>query len=375
MSRPDESVVFASLDEALLHFDVQLTTFRQLTAYIANVPAIQLQFIRLGAHWLPLLINSGSCDSCYVVSAKAQYIDYALAEVAGLKNGLIRRLLAGLGMILPGLARAVHLDRLVVIGGWLLPTNPALNLTDGQLMALMSFLKQHYPTHAFIAKNMDALLQETKLVQLEKQGFIRQINREIHWFDPRLPLTKKHRQNIQRDLAMLDHTGYTINDEINLNEADIFRMHQLYTGLYLEKHSTLNAGYTPAWFKLLLHNQLMSVRCIREADGNLIGFVMYYRSDGVIHPQIVGYDITRTTNQSPYRPLVASLIQDARQTNQLLFLSSGVAKFKKNRGTRTYYEYDAIYYAHLRVGNRMLWKLLHVLYQKFAVAVYSEDII
>lgn len=370
-----EQIACIDTAEALDYFGVGIPDTCQLTAYVANLPGIRLQFVRIDSHVLPLLINDEVCDTCYLVSAKAQYVDYALAEVRGLKHPVVKRLMAVFSVVLPVLAKNSHLDRLIIIGGWLLPTNPALNLTDGQLMGLIDFLKRAYPKHAYVVKNIDALRQQEMLTRLPKLGFSLQLSREIHWFDPKSSLTKKHRQNIQRDYALLDQTGYTIADEVDVTDADVALMHQLYTSLYINKNSPLNAAYTPAWFRFILVNRLMAVRCLRDVDRTLIGFVFYGQTDDVIHPQIVGYDLNRVNNQSPYRPLVASLIRDARLTNRLVFLSSGVASFKKNRGTQTYYEYDAIYNAHLSFSNRMFWKALNVIYRNVAAAVYSENII
>ncbi|MDE1465588.1 hypothetical protein [Spartinivicinus poritis] len=162
-------------------------------------------------------------------------------------------------------------------------------------------------------------------------------------------------------------------DEPKLNENDFSVMEKLYRQLYIDKHNQFNPKYNTQWFEEVYRLKYYTFRVFKE-DKDILAFVIFYKTSETIFPLIVGYDRSNE-NKKLYEILFGSLLKDSLSSNLELFLSGGASSYKKNRGTETHFEFEAVYYDHLPLHRKLPWKLIKLMYDKFAQRIYSEDII
>jgi hypothetical protein len=89
-----------------------------------------------------------------------------------------------------------------------------------------------------------------------------------------------------------------------------------------------------------------------EESGRAIGFGTMCDDSQRNVAALVGYDETRP---DAYRALVGTLLRRSLDENRLLFLSTGVAAFKRQRGAREVMEYEAFDVGHLPAHRKLPW--------------------
>ena len=342
--------------------------------YVANAAGAELDYLEHDGRLVPLVVNHASCDRCYLVSPKAQYLDYALSEVGSLESAPLRWAVRAAAAPVQALLRVRPLDRVVYAGHWLLPTNPPQPWDAAGVEHVKAHVAERYPGYALVVRNLDAYAQGDALDLFQAHGFRLQLSREVHWFLPDRKLSRGQRDNIRGDLALFKRYGYTEGDGEDLRPDEVETLWAYYRDLYVVKHSPYNADYTAAWFRAALGYGPLRVRTVR-LDGRVVAFAFSLRHGGRAYPSVVGYDPAPPREASPYRAVVGTLVRDARAEGTPLFLSSGVSAFKKNRGTQTFYEYDAVFADGTGPLNRLAWGALRRVYGAAADRVYAEDAI
>jgi len=103
---------------------------------------------------------------------------------------------------------------------------------------------------------------------------------------------------------------------------------------------------------------------------------LLFREDyhGAFFPFVVGYD-TSEVGSKAYRTLWGWLLRQSRATGKSVFLSSGAAEFKRNRGTVSHWELEAVSYGHLPVRCQLFWRTLIPLVNFWGPRLYQAGAI
>jgi hypothetical protein len=104
---------------------------------------------------VPLVVNDGEVDDCYLVSPRAHYILYMIDEMRKIEprwlSSTLQKALAGVGAAVT----AGGLNRIVSIDNWLLTTSPINPVTIDELRTLTRGLQSAFPTHALVYRCID----------------------------------------------------------------------------------------------------------------------------------------------------------------------------------------------------------------------------
>src|SRR5262245_33383372 len=90
-------------------------------------------------------VSQPSGPTAAVCSQWNHYVQYPIEEIDRGKEGIagaFPRALVALGSVL---LRASHIDNVVWVNNWLLPTNPALDLSEDELRGMTAALCRAFP--------------------------------------------------------------------------------------------------------------------------------------------------------------------------------------------------------------------------------------
>ena len=93
----------------------------------------------------------------------------------------------------------------------------------------------------------------------------------------------------------------------------------------------------------------------------------------VLDQKRVGYDTSLPIELGLYRMLAAIVLREAARRAITLNMSSGIADFKRLRGGIAHIEYSAVYYDHLPMRRRIVWRTLATLLDQIGVRVLKKN--
>jgi len=270
----------------------------------------------------------------YLTSLRSGWFDYAAEELHDTWWAAWTVRLLGTG------ARWLGLDRLVLVGNWPVSTQVWDTATSEQLPAICASVMAQHP-HCFVGvRNLQTPKHAELMAVLSTMGFVALPARVVYEFDLREGLTRKP-SHLARDHTALTRSGL---NQVVLHQATpqtARRMASLYKRIYLEKHSQLNAQYTPEFFEDMLHGQTMRALALTHSNGNIMAFAMLYQVGDTLTVPALGY-ATDAEIDGLYR-LLFSAIHDHTQTHRLLLnYSSGAGDFKRKRGGVPHMEYTMV---------------------------------
>ena len=270
----------------------------------------------------------------YLTSLRSGWFDYAAEE-------LHDKWWAAWAMRLLGtFASWLGLDRLVLVGNWPVSTHVWDATTSAELPALCASVMAQHPNCFVGVRNLQALKHAELMATLSAMGFVALPARVVYEFDLREGLARKP-SHLARDHTALTRSGL---NQVVLHQATpqtARRMASLYKRIYLEKHSQLNAQYTPEFFEDMLNTQTMRALALTHSNGNIMAFAMLYQVGDTLTVPALGY-ATDAEIDGLYR-LLFSAIHDHTQTHRLLLnYSSGAGDFKRKRGGVPHMEYTMV---------------------------------
>jgi hypothetical protein len=325
----------------------------------------------VGSAVVPLVVNDGDVDDCYLVSPRAHYVLYMIEEMRKIEPVWVslplRRLLAAVGAVVT----AGGLNRQVSINNWLVTTSPLNPLTADELRTLTGNLAAAFPTHALVFRDIDPRNTSAwREFGDNKYEFI--MNRPVHEWDPaRIPeLGHNARRQLRKDRALLSDGPFRIRAPTELSPAEAERVAAYYEALYVTKHTTLSAQFTATYFARSVASGMANVVLFDcRNTGEPVGFFTWFDDPGFedsgfevrarMVASLVGYDQGRSKGDYPvYRAALGYLMDLAERRKVRLFLSTGAASFKLHRGSYEWMEYEAFYVRHLPPWRRLAWRAL-----------------
>lgn len=337
-------------------------------AFVENAVGTRMEVVVLDDLCIPIVINDGGCDDCYFVSPHAHYVRYAREEIR--KTMPLEAVTVGFMALLTALGalgKATLFNRHISVNNWLFSTNPPLALTPRQARDLVTDLQGRYPSHAIVFRTVNAWDSSTSQ-SLEDAGCMLLPNRDVHlWYPDRLAAaTRSVRKRIRADRGFL---ARNYDREPASRAKDFQTAERLYRLLYCNKHSARNARFTAAFFEAVTESGVCELDLFVR-DGETLAFSTSFNGPRFLYALFVGYDPTqdaRTLRQ--YRSVVASFMDASRASRRPLFLSTGVASFKKARGSTVVYEFEAVAVGHLSRRRRLPWRLAKAIYDRIMDAL------
>jgi hypothetical protein len=234
-------------------------------------------------------------------------------------------------------------------------------LTLDELRVLTDALTSTFPTHALVHRCVDR--RESRVWgELGGCGYEFIMNRPVHEWDPgRLSeLRPRQLRSIKRDIALLAKSPLSVREPLALSEAESQRVESCYLDLYVGKHSALNAQFTAEYFRSTNAAGFVKIALFERKDTHEIaGFVTSFEDTDRVVSSLVGYDAALPIRKFPsYRMAFGVLADACIKRDRKLFLSTGAASFKLNRGTYEWMEYEAFFVRHLPRYRQAAWKTL-----------------
>ena len=291
-----------------------------------------------------------------VCSPWNHYVRYPIEEIdrhqAGPKAALTRALVR-LGSLL---LRASQIDHVVSVNNWLLPTNPAIDLSADELERMTMGLRQQFPDRSIVIRTVNPALDRALPERLQASGYRLVASRTVYVLDPSSRAYQRNK-NVAKDRRLLERTDYAHVTHDELTVADMTRLAELHRLLYIEKHTPLNIQLTPWFFEAAWRNRWCEFYALRR-DGRIDAYAAWYELNGLVTAALVGYDTRLPMELGLYRRAMALTSEHARRRGLPLHWSAGAAAFKHHRSAVPSVEYDAVFINHLPHLRRMGWHML-----------------
>jgi len=271
-----------------------------------------------GGAWPCFVPGRGA--GAYIVNPDVHYFDYAAREVAR-STGRGER---ALRVAARGLSAVLGLGEVAYFNNALLSTNPPLQVGDHE--GALAALADRHPRRLVLGVGYLGGDLEPREAARQGLAYYRQV-----YVAPTSSPGFRRRTNLKRDLALLRRRPLAVEAPATLTEQDAARVAALYRALYVGRYFDGNIHYTAAWFAKAAETGALEFVLMRR-DGEVVGFVSYYRSGPYLVGAYLGHDMALEGQLPVYRLLVAWLFQVALEEGRDLHLSSGAGHFKQLRG-------------------------------------------
>lgn len=321
-----------------------------LAGAIENV-SCQLDWLDTSHGAIPITRSEKADGSSYVCSPYTAYVLYGQSE-AEQYSPKQARWLRPLFAVLSAWLKAVKIDRNLIINNALFSTNTHPNWSHADLQKFTQ-LTADYPNHVLMMRSLNSVQNAEVIENLKQQGWRMLPARQVYLFRPEQAAQRKKRNNNQNDRRLL-RKSHLIQVLPQQHKAeDFMQIHQVFSQLFIEKHSRYNPQYTAEYFWRLHQAGLVEFHSLRDPDsGRIVGSMGLFVQHDTLTLPIIGYDTHLPKSWGIYRLLIAMLMQQIEQRGQLLNLSSGAGEFKRQRGGEPVIEYTAVYLNHLPLMRR-----------------------
>jgi len=325
--------------------------------YVAHAN-IAIKALSIDGKVLPLVINAGTSATSYVWSPYAHYALYTIEEFRKRHAPIPTMSFRGLALPFGAALRTTSIDRVVFVNNWLWSTNPSPGLSAAQIGAVTGRLLEAYPDSAIVFRSVNPRLDPSLCTALRENDYRLVRSRRVYVLDGASPHPLQH-YNTQTDLKLLHNSPYQIIACPSTLEPYAQRMAELYSALYLTKHSRLNPRFNAEFFRLTLKEHIFQYRALSR-NGSIDAFVAFFVEREVMTGAVLGYAQELSQKLGLYRLAVAMLIAEATTRHLQLNLSGGVGQFKMLRGAIPVEEFDAVYDHHLPLHRRLAWTALRI---------------
>lgn len=337
--------------------------------YIDNVETTMMA-LHIDSYVLPVTINDSEYENSHVCSPYTQYVTLALKKLLEIENVFLRVPLASLVRMVKGFFLKGKLNKAVMVNNWLVTTNLYPELNEKQINAITQELKSKFPEHAIIFRSVHDFGNKSIKPLFQKSNYDLIASRQVFFTDTE----QKHAflsRMFKSDLKLLKTFDYAVLSNQELSESDISQLHNLYFSLYHKKHTSYSPQLNHNFFKLMLENNLFTVRALRVHD-RIEAIMAYTSTNGMVTSPMFGYDVDGPKSLDLYRILSTILLLEAKEKKLILNHSSGAASYKKLRRAEPSLEYMAVSYDHLPRRQRFSWLVLSLMMSKIGIHVMKR---
>jgi hypothetical protein len=327
--------------------------------FVANAD-VELLVWRAGNQVLPVVYRKRDSTSrtADVCSPWNHYVRYPLGEIDRHGRGLAALLSRSLLFLSIPILHASCIDEVVSVNNWLLATNPMADLDRPAVDRLTTVLCEKFPRRAILFRTVNPESNAELAANLVACGYNLVASRTVYLLDT-ASRTYRLSSDVRRDRKLLYDGDYEVVAHEGLCAADMPRLAELYRLLYIEKHSALNAEFSPLFFETVWRNRLFEFQALRR-EGRVDAFAAFFELGGSLTASLIGYDVRLPQDLGLYRRVTALLMEESHRRGLRMNISAGAGAFKHHRGARPCVEYDAVFDRHLPLHRRMGWRLLRV---------------
>jgi len=303
--------------------------------------------LKLGHQWHPLAVGSAHAAQTYVASPFSGYIDYAKDELSTIEDVSARKWAARSLAVATPWFKGLALDRAVSVNAWGVSTHLYPRWSLDQVALITEGLSQAFVDRPLWMRTLNEASDLSLLSHLVEQGWQLWPSRQVYVFDPKDASAWANKRNNQIDQKLLRQTTLQSMMPADFTLADAPLMAQLYTQLYIDKHSRWNVHYNATYFAQAIEQGWLSFYGFRDAQGQLVAFIGVFEDDRTMTTPMLGYDTSLPQQMALYRLLMGRVMQVALEADKLLNLGAGSANFKRMRGGQPMMEWHAFYHRHL----------------------------
>ena len=315
-----------------------------------------LGFIQVEQIILPYTIAALGKSNSYVCAPQSHYIDYAYEELTHVSSVFSR--IAGRILIptLGLLCKLGSLNKTIMVNNWLLSTNLYPQLPASYLPAINAALCKNYPEHSIIFRSLDLGFRAPLKKHLADSNFSMVMSRRVHIvFKKDRDIWRKN--NIKNDQRLQRKTKYQPVKHKDFKPADFPRIQKLYNDLYVDKYSHFNPKFSVEFLLYLWENNIWDFQGWKF-NGQLDAVTATFAINGVRTAPLIGYDTKVPQKEGLYRLAYLDMLEAGRKRNEHIHCSAGVAAYKQGRGAQSFFEYNALYDAHLPFHRRLPWNTI-----------------
>lgn len=329
-----------------------------ISKYILNANT-NLKVLKVGDFVLPITVTDRIIDqNCYACSPYSQYVSYALECISLIKSRWLKLPCRSLIHLLGCAFKMGKIDRVVIVNNWLFSTNLHPEIPEKQIAAIKNFLKIQFPSHAIIFRSVHSYQNSQLSEALGRSSFHLIASRQVFFLDARNEKIFSSRI-FKSDMKLLKESEYTILQHNEIPHGAAAKISELYTGIYLEKHSKLNPQWTERFMDLVIKQKLLELKILIKGD-SIHAVAGYFSCGDIMTSPLFGYDVKASPDEKLYRLTSTVLTCAAKDRKMVFHLSSGASFFKKIRKAEGHVEYMAVCHEHLPLYRRLPWRFLQL---------------
>lgn len=337
----------------------------------------EIQLLVVGDSFIPISITQANADvkNSYVCSPTTHYVDYGFREIdiEFSDRFLVNRFCKSVLWAFKTAFVRPSFDNVVMVNNWLLSTNLYPQLSAADIKSISRFLIEKFPQHAIVYRSVNPRLNGDLLETLTQSDFKKVLSRQVYMIDPAKGAYKK-KQAFKIDVALKRKTtGLQWCDASEIDVRDLPRIKALYDDLYIRKYAKFNPQLSLAFFEFALKEKWLNLWVLKDVDSQQIeAAIGYFNRNGVMTTPVIGYNRKLPQKIGLYRLITLQIIEEAVRNRDLLHMSSGASHFKKIRGGEPCFEFNMVYYKHLRRAQRLPWSALRGLTQYLAIPIFKR---
>ena len=324
--------------------------------YISNINC-ELKILEIDNNFLPIVFAEENYNDSLYVSILSHYIKYTIQEFKKfINNKFLKFILISILNIFEKYFIKNKINKAIFVNSALISTNLYPELNKEQIETIINFFKEKYPDYLIAFKNINKFYNENLYNNLNLLGSKFIISRQIFVVDKviKSKLKSRYLYKINKDIKRLNNSEYKI---ISASEnEDWNKVKELYSALYIEKYSEYNPKYTEDYFKLIQKSNYFDLKLLKS-DEKMLGMSVVYSNSSIITVPALGYDMSEHGIYSIINAYHTELFND---NYQIFNMSAGIADYKMQRGAKPVLEYMAIYYKHLKLSKRIMYKILEI---------------
>lgn len=328
-----------------------------VATYITNFHA-DFFLLEIEELLLHVIVPKRVKTNTYVCSPYGHYIAYACDNLHTIKSKTLQKIAKSLFGVFGQWLRSGAIEDVVYVNHQLLSIDLyPKSFTKEVQEQVTTFLKKKFPDKAIIFRSVNNVAYSSMSKDLENLGYGMFPTRHVYMAHAKAEELFK-RRIIKSDIKLYNEMPYSVIEGKDLNDEDIMEMCRLYRNVYIEGHSSLNPEVTPEFIKLLLEENVLHFKALKDKNGEVKGFVGFQICEEVLLCPLFGYDKEDPEHSALYRILNTVLLLEARKRGLLFNAAAGASFFKKIRYPLTCMESKAVYYQHLSFRSRLRWNVL-----------------
>lgn len=330
--------------------------------FIANLNT-KIVAYELDGQTIIVTIGDKIIPNCYVASPYALIIEYSKQEAKKVGTKFEYYMAKSLINLFGFWLKLAKIDKVQTLNNQMLSTNFYSQYWEGiDIKALEELVIPAHKKHALILRSVNNKQNPNLYKNCQQQGWLPIVSRQVYIFDDFKKCAKRH--NFKMDQKLLNSERFIFKAPKNSEDFEVAE--KLYNQLYLQKYPIENVQFRSQYLQQLVETGLMHLRLLWDCEAQqFVAVVGMIGEDGVITAPLVGYDISAPKANALYRRVIAYALKYAKDNDYILNLSSGSSSFKRLRGGVPHLEYMLVKTQHLSFYQRMIWKILQFISQKF----------